>query len=259
MESESFPQHPGACSSCDKIPTYHLAFLCFDFLLVHSFFFYGKDSQASRQIRPIACLGQAEGHRTRVPRNISGYLRSFADYYFKLWSWQWWRRQYATAAQHQRRVDFSGSQGLSRTEESFPLAAPGPAWRLPSDYWPWLNPWVWPGSKQGWACGIENTLQDSNLLTASPRAAHCAGGWVIIYKRYHFHRLLLSNWPHPDSYCCTRYPGKHKLCQPRRTYLPYCPFHIINYIPTHQLKRCDCSQIPPPIQRFPWISLTFVL
>lgn len=27
----------------------------------------------------------------------------------------------------------------------------------------------------------------------------------------------------------------------------------------HQLKRCNCSQVPPPIQRFPWSSLTFVL
>lgn len=114
------------------------------------------------------------------------------------------------------------------------------------------------GIWQGWASGLENTLLDPTLLAASQCATHWMGlessfTTVIISTACCFPAdLTLTFTATPDTHA-----NKSFVSHAESTFL-IVHFTLLTAY-THKLRRCNCSQVPPLVQRFSWSSLTFVL
>lgn len=86
-----FPHDPGACPNSDKMPTNIILHSSVWFLfLVNFFFLFMERTAASKWMRSMVYICQAEGHRMNLPLKCKLYfdnhLQSFTDY-FKLGSW----------------------------------------------------------------------------------------------------------------------------------------------------------------------------
>lgn len=151
--------------------------------------------------------------------------------------------------------DFGGSQGFGKSWRAIPTSSTQARLTVsPPTAWPWLNPWVL--ARMG--SGMENTLLDSTLLTASPCATHCVAPEssftsVIISTGCCFPAdLTLTSTAAPDTHA-----NKSFVSHAESTFLIAHSTLLTAY--PHKLRRCNYSKVPPLIQRFSWNSLTFVL